>query len=296
MTTAIDTREAWLAERRTGIGSSDAASCCGGNLGFGSPLHVYMDKLGLLPPFDNAPMRWGRLLEDVVAEAWKEETGLGCVGTPGLVRHRTLPWMLATPDRIAADGPLECKTSGTGEGWGPSGTDTIPLGYVIQVAHQMAVLDLPRAHVAVLIRGTDFRWYVIERDPVLEERLLGIERSLWDRVQAKEPPEPDWTHPDTPALLARLHVPDPDRTVELDEVAETKADEYADLGVRIAALASLRDIAKAELLHAMGTASTGLFPSGGKVTRKMVTRKAHSVAESKYPDFRISGRKKPVAE
>ena len=41
-------REAWLADRKNGIGASEIADICG--FGYCSPLSVYLRKVCLLPP------------------------------------------------------------------------------------------------------------------------------------------------------------------------------------------------------------------------------------------------------
>ena len=60
--------------------------------------------------------------------------------------------MLANLDRVIVGGRgiLECKTTARTEGWGPSGSDEIPLTYYLQLVHYLAVTDSPFADLAVV--------------------------------------------------------------------------------------------------------------------------------------------------
>src|SRR5690606_29968470 len=66
------TREDWLQARRRGIGGSDIATIAGVNP-WSSPVELYLDKLGELPerPETDA-MRFGKRLEQVVADEFAE--------------------------------------------------------------------------------------------------------------------------------------------------------------------------------------------------------------------------------
>jgi predicted phage-related endonuclease len=85
---------------------------------------------------------------------------------------------------------VEIKTARTAEGWGESGTDEVPDAYAIQVQHGMAVTGLPRCDIAVLIGGSDFRIYAVERDHELIADLILAEAAFWARVDERVPPAP----------------------------------------------------------------------------------------------------------
>ncbi|MDP3766551.1 MAG: YqaJ viral recombinase family protein, partial [Dehalococcoidia bacterium] len=67
---------AWLAARRAGIGGTDAAAILGLSP-FRTPLDVYLDKTGAAQDerTETQPMRWGKALEPVIAEAVEERIG-----------------------------------------------------------------------------------------------------------------------------------------------------------------------------------------------------------------------------
>ena len=109
-------RALFLAERLTGIGGSDAACVVGLNP-YKLPLQLYLEKRGELAEADlsdNAAVRWGNLLEDVVADHFAETTGKSVRRNAELLRSEQWPWMIAHIDRelVDEDAILECKTAG----------------------------------------------------------------------------------------------------------------------------------------------------------------------------------------
>ncbi len=184
-------REAWLAERRTGIGGSDVAPIIGISP-FRSALEVYLEKRGDLgePPLNDA-MHWGNLLEPVVRQEYADRTGKAVMMPAGMIRHPKHEFMLANLDGyVDGDRLFEAKTARTSIGWGEPGTDEVPQGYLFQVQHYMAVTGYPLTDIAVLIGGSDFRIYTIEADPELHGLLIDAEADFWRRVQEEDAPEP----------------------------------------------------------------------------------------------------------
>jgi putative phage-type endonuclease len=104
-----DEHDRWLEIRRTGFGGSEAAAALGLNR-YSSPYKLFCEKLGLIPDFvGNEPTRWGKLLEDVVANEAARRLGADTVLTPtAMYRSKTWPWMLANPDRflVFSDGSV----------------------------------------------------------------------------------------------------------------------------------------------------------------------------------------------
>lgn len=285
------TRDEWLAERRTGIGSSDAAAVCGLSP-WRQPLAVYLDKLGLLPDGSKPAMRWGLKLEETIATAYAETTGREVTLPAQIMRHPRHPWMLASLDRVAGDRIVELKTSRTDEGWGAEGTDDIPEAYMIQVQHQMSVAAIDIADVAVLIGGNDFRIYAIQSNRDVQRRLIDIEEAFWDHVIHRRPPELDWSDPRTPGLVELLHQPREEECVDLDMEMLDRVAKYERLGAIVNKIHNLRNTEKARIAEAMGAAAIGYLPDGRAVTRKRMTRKAHQVGTYSFVDFRISKRGK----
>lgn len=183
-------RAQWLADRRTGLGGSDAAAACGLSK-WKTPLELFLDKTGQFETVENESMAWGNKLEPVVRQEYANRTGRTVVVPEGIIRHPSVPFALMTPDGIA-DGNrvLQVKTARTSDGWGTPGSGEIPQEYILQTQHEMFVTELRVADVAVLIGGSDFRIYVIEADPELQGMLIDQEREFWRCVQAGRAPEP----------------------------------------------------------------------------------------------------------
>jgi len=185
---ATPTHAQWLAQRREGIGSSDAAAVLGISP-WRSEFELYLDKLGELPPQPDSPaLYWGRRLEPLVLAVYAEVRGVAVVRPPAL-RSLAHPCMQLNADALAVDQRLvEAKCARTGEGWGEPHTDEIPPFYLAQCQHGMAVTGLPVADVPVLIGGNDFRIYTVRADPAIQEVLIEQELAFWQHVQRREPP------------------------------------------------------------------------------------------------------------
>lgn len=191
MNNEIQSREEWLAERRTGIGGSDAAPACGQSK-WKSRYRLWLEKRGMVPDGpETEPMLWGNRLEPIVRQEYANRTGRELV-TPGVIlRHPKYPCLLANIDgqAIHENRGYEGKTSRTGEGWGDPGTNEIPDEYTLQVQHYMLVTGLPVFDVAVLIGGSDFRIYEVEADKELQELIIDKELDFWSLVESGSEPE-----------------------------------------------------------------------------------------------------------
>lgn len=281
----------WLEARREGIGSSDAAPACGITTFGRGPLDVWLDKTGGLPPRkENREMKWGLLLEDVVAAAYEELTGRRVVHPKArLFHHDSLAWMLASPDRLTAeqDRIVELKTARTAEGWGEPWTDEVPEAYLIQVQHQMAVMDCGLAEICVLIAGSEPRVYVIPRRQDIIDAMIRKEADLWSLVLRGEPPPVNWDDEHAAELVEMLRWPTPGTSTDLAGVCVQWADAHSILGQEMAAYGAARDQLRARLVEAMGEAEVGVLPDGRRVRRRLVPGCHVSYERDDYFDFRI---------
>ena len=187
-------RAAWLAQRRNGIGASDIAAVLGISP-WKTPLQLYMDKRGELPPQEDAPqLRRGRMLEPLVLDFYADETGHEVTRQQECVVGAE-PWMLATLDGFDAidNAPVEAKTVNafSAQEFGDHGSDEVPLHYSAQVHWQMMLTDASTGYLAALIGSDDFRIFTIKRDHDLESLLIARAAEFWQRVQAGNPPEPN---------------------------------------------------------------------------------------------------------
>lgn len=210
-------RQAWLAERRTGLGASDVAAIFGVSP-YKSALALYHEKRGDIevPIAEQEALYWGRVLQDPIAVRYAHETrrGLEITDPYAIRRHPTHPHILATLDAIGtpqtnaeptpAPGPgvVEIKNAGffKREEW----RDEPPLVFLIQAQHQMFVTGTQWASVAALVGGTQFFWADISRHDGFIERLVTACNVFWARVQNGDPPPADGSE-STRELLKQLY-------------------------------------------------------------------------------------------
>lgn len=190
---ALDMKTAeWHEERRRGVGASDVPAICGVST-FAKPIDIWQTKVGLREPVDETPaMRWGNLLEPVIADEFTTQTGIKVRRLARAVRYRDWPVLFAHLDRTSSDAILEVKSSMSTRGWGDTGSADIPDYVALQVQAQLACADKERAYVAALLGYRDFRWFEVPRDRELfDEAVLPILREFWRLVETETPPEPD---------------------------------------------------------------------------------------------------------
>lgn len=176
--------------RRSGIGGSDTAAVLGISP-WKTPYDLWCEKIGIAAPLvPSEQMHWGSLLEPVITAEYARRSG-NIVEPVALLRHPTHTYMLGHLDgRIDHRRILEVKTARTGLGWGEPGTAEIPLQYLCQVHHYLTVSGAALCDVAVLIGGSDFRVYTVERDDAIARDLVAQEHRFWQAVINHEPPEP----------------------------------------------------------------------------------------------------------
>lgn len=269
-------REDWLAVRKTGIGGSDAAAAVGLNP-YKSMLELWLEKTGrdaeLEKPNPNDtthPVFWGTLLEPIVAAAYSQQTGNRVRKVNAVLRHPTVPFMLANLDREVIGGSdvqiLECKTAG--EFGARVWRDGVPEYVQLQVQHQLAVTGKRAAHVAVLLCGQKLDVHYIERDDELIARLIELETRFWQYVESDTPPPTDGSDSADRALRC-LFPRDAGSTVDFSDDRNLSGT-FSDLVTVRAEIESreqLESKLKQCLQQAMGDASRALFETG-EVTLK----------------------------
>jgi len=206
---------AWHKLRRDGVTASEIAAVLGISP-WDSPFSLYWQKVNGWATDDNDLMSTGRRVEPVVADWWAETVGgdVMYARPAGLYAHPERSWQLATPDRLVWQfirpgvgrliSVLECKWTGSWDGWGDAGTDDIPVYYRAQVLWQIDVLGVNEGHLAVLGPG-GFRAYgPIRRDEQDLTVMREAARRFLDRLAASDAPDVD-EHSATLATLKRLH-------------------------------------------------------------------------------------------
>lgn len=285
-------RTAWLAERRHGIGGSDAAAIVGLDP-YRSALEVYLDKIGAPgPDVDSDAAQWGNRLEAVVAEHFADETGFEILPGQPMVWHPAQPFMFANVDRLlrepGADHPcalLEVKTTGAhlADRW----TDGPPDRVLVQVHHYLACTGLARAFVAVLIGGQHFEQFEVERDDELVANLIEVEREFWARVERREPPAPDASESASRALQRLYADFEKDTEIDLPIEASSLLDALRETK-RVAAEMKDEDRRLSNALKALlGEAHIGVLDGRKAVTWSRWTQKRldRDALEADHPDL-----------
>ncbi|MEL0169653.1 MAG: YqaJ viral recombinase family protein [Pseudomonadaceae bacterium] len=272
-------REDWLAIRKQGIGSSDAAAAVGLNP-YKSQLELWLEKTGRdadLPKADpqdeQSPLYWGTVLEPVVAWHYSKRIGHKVRRVNAVLQHPDpeLPWMLANLDRevIGTDDVqiLECKTAGINGArlW----QDGVPEYVQLQVMHQLAVTGKQAADVAVLLGGQTLEIHRIERDEQMIARLIELERQFWHYVETDTPPPVDGST-SSDAALRCLYPEDNGQALDLSQNAGLTA-AYVELKALRQTIADKQQREaklKQVLQQAMGDASRANFTHGHITWRK----------------------------
>lgn len=207
MSVALGLTDEQRAARRRGIGGSDIAAILGLDP-YRGPFDVWCEKSGrAAPTVDNRFTKWGNRLEAVIADEYQERNRVALMTSTTLV-HPRRSWHRGTPDRFVAelipfgvqraapagaDWGLEIKARGLRQAWRWGREDEGAAGVPDEVAAQahwyMALTEMPRWDVAVLLDGNDFRAYTLQRDPEIEGSMLDVGERFWrDHVLADQPP------------------------------------------------------------------------------------------------------------
>jgi putative phage-type endonuclease len=226
-----DEREAWLVARREGVGGSDAAAIMGVN-DYSSALSVYVDKIGAAPPDDGASevADWGRIFEAPIVKEYARRSERRVVRGGRLMRSLGARHHLVTLDGVQlskpppwAKGPgvAEVKTTGYGAHY----EEGVPVNVQVQIQWELAVTGAEWATCIWLpFPERRLQWIDIEPHPAFQDVLREKVDAFWQRVQRREPPDPDGSEASQLALRALY----PEDTEEVIRIigGDSIADEY----------------------------------------------------------------------
>lgn len=188
-------REEWLRYRRMGIGGSDVASLLGLSK-WKSEIELWLDKTNQADVVvtENEAMNWGTIMEPVIRNHFAEVTGKTVVEIKAMLQHPEYSFMLADIDGLTVDDEgnpaiLEIKTAS--EYKRSEWEEGIPTYYQTQVQHYLCVTGLRKAYVAVLIGGNSFIIREIDADTEVQQMLITVEMSFWNKVKSMIRPEMD---------------------------------------------------------------------------------------------------------
>lgn len=173
-------RGKWLAERRKGLGGSDASTVVGVNR-YSSRYELWLDKTGQLREIEATDrMEAGIRMEAVMRQWFTDRTGIP-VRRQGLVRSRTRPWQMVSLDGLTGDGGLfesKCTNWRLADEWAD---DQVADHAEVQALHGLAVTGRSHAWVVALIDGWDFQIRRVDRDEKLIAAITQMEDEFWHR-------------------------------------------------------------------------------------------------------------------
>ena len=246
----------WHALRNQGIGGSLVGTIAGLNK-WESCYTAWAKHTGKIDSeiSDSPAMEWGRRLESVVLDKFKDShPELEVLDEVGTWQNSERPYQIANPDGIGMDEHgnlvvIEIKTARFPDDWEKG----VPLYYLTQVQWYLSCLGIQQAYVAVLIGGSDYREFLIDAEHFQQQADIQlVERFL---MAVKFDQAPDWDgSTSTYETVRRINPNIQDRDSEL-----------GDLGAQCLAAMEKENAAKAEalalksqVLDRMGNAKRGL--------------------------------------
>jgi putative phage-type endonuclease len=242
-----DQREA----RKLGIGGSDMPIILGLS-SYKTPYQLYLEKTGKTDlSFEQTQQQyWGEQLEGIIREEFAKRNNI-IVETYDTCVHPFYNFIRGNIDGYipAWNAVLEVKCSNQfmASEWGESGSDVIPMQYLVQIAYYCAITNANCAYLAVLIGGNDYREYKYERDLGLEDKLIEAAKTFWNCVQSNTPPEP------INQVDLRLMYPkhNPDKTVLAEPEITQQLNTLADTRFKIKQLSEIEDKYKFNIMQFM---------------------------------------------
>jgi putative phage-type endonuclease len=236
--------EEWKGVRRRGLGGSDVGAILGVDENRG-PLRVWYEKAGYEEP-ETERMRWGKRLEQAIAEGFEEETGLDTMVPAGTYAHLDHAWALANPDRWAVEagvilGPVELKnkTEYLADKWD---LDEAPHQPATQAHWYRGVCGHKRGSwVVALVGGNRLRVFFQPTSEELTAEMFRLCGEWWQRhiVEGVRPQADGLKR--TTDFLAALY------DVKPEEVAEVEVTEARQLRLKYASLADQAKALDAQL-------------------------------------------------
>ncbi|PCI27634.1 hypothetical protein COB55_05410 [Candidatus Wolfebacteria bacterium] len=183
--------------RQSGLGGSDIAALFGLSPWI-TAYELWLEKTGKISSsydVDNPVIEAGNRLEPLIARWYEDVSGNKVHEITETLRHPDHPYLLAHIDRKVKGQSkiLEIKFAMefSRKKWGEAGTDQIPLHYICQVQHYLAVTGNQEADVAVLFGGWDLKIYHIKRDEKLISGIIAAAGRFWkENVLAGIAPAP----------------------------------------------------------------------------------------------------------
>lgn len=316
---AKDRTEEWYSLRSTGVGASESGAVCGLSP-YETAVDVWNRKVGRVDQKTVTPvMELGTFCEPDMFTAVEMSEEIS-QRSPGLFRHPDLPYVLASPDGVLADGRgLELKvTSDRNEELGGD-PDDLPPSWLCQAQQQMAVCGFPAVVFGVAILPADtrdwllncvgaagaarvigeglrsgaipVRFWTVDRHSKAIDGILNKVSKFWRHVQTQTPPPVDIDHSRAcDAIKAAFRESKVLSLVDLDDELAAKWRKRQQRKAYMKAAEKFCERVDAEMLLKIRDFSGGRFPDGSSV-RKVQVGAAQIAAYTRKPYSYLKGSK-----
>lgn len=302
----ITDRASWLLMRMQDITASDVAACSGVSP-WKTPLKLFHQKLGNIPPTDEtAAMRRGIWLEPSALFAIREQQPTWDIRKPALYLRDPELRIGCTPDLVAIDpardgfGVIQVKTVALRifrEKWlQEDETIVVPLDYSLQTITEAKMTGSDWAMLAVLVTGEfSLDLHIIEV-PINDgawKRIVADVRQMWWHIDNLQPPSIQ-PYEDNETLRELYPEEDAEQLETIDLSYDNQLPSL--LAERAAAMKAIKanDYRKTEIeTHVMALLKdkpAGTLPGWG-VTWRTQQQAAYTVAARETRVLRISERK-----
>lgn len=176
----------WHAERRKGIGGSDA-----GKIMNGEWLPLWLEKTGRSEPedlSDNLAVIMGTYTEALNRWWFSKQTGFEVLTDSEPFVSDVFAFMRANLDGVAYDGRPGGSVFEAKHVSAFAKADEIVSRYVWQVYHNMAVTGMENAFLSVFYGNSKWEYYPIARDESAIADLITREQEFWRYVESDTPP------------------------------------------------------------------------------------------------------------
>jgi putative phage-type endonuclease len=181
-------------QKQKGIGGSEVASILDINK-YKSKFVLWTEKTGAVEPepVDNEFVEWGNILEPSIRAKFAKENGFKTTKCNFVLQHDEHEFMIANIDGEYKDpsrkgkGVLEIKTTSEWNKKEWEG-DHVPIAYMAQMQHYLAVTGYEYGAFACLIGGNKYRQFFVDRDEETIELIIKAEKEFMDAVEANNYP------------------------------------------------------------------------------------------------------------
>jgi putative phage-type endonuclease len=250
------TEEQWqdFRSKQKQIGGSDVSIILGLNP-FKTAFTLWLEKTGQIEPepVSNEYVEWGNILEPIIREKFQRETGFQVDVNNYVMAHDEFPFMVANIDGEVIDdlhdgkaGVLEIKTAR--ERYKKDWEEGPPLYYMCQIQHYLAVMGYEYAYCAVLLGGSTFRYFLIERDDYIIDQIISAEMEFWNMVENNIAPEIDGSE-QVSKWLGQKYPADNGHEMPMTGLHEAMAHEYLRLTSLIKEMSAEADAIKNKIKH-----------------------------------------------